>query len=163
MCIRDRDEIRDQVFEFYMQVRDFLNIYDRVDENYEIYTEHMENGQFQLKLFCIHTAKNLKEFLDKGNSAVFFSATLLPLRYYVNLLSGDMNDYAVYASSTFRPEQRLLLVGSDVSSKYTRRGQAEYQRMASYIPVSYTHLDVYKRQPLRRTRSWPSPPSLWLR
>ncbi|MBU9734913.1 ATP-dependent DNA helicase [Diplocloster agilis] len=135
----EQDEIRDQVFEFYMQVRDFLNIYDRVDENYEIYTEHMENGQFQLKLFCIHTAKNLKEFLDKGNSAVFFSATLLPLRYYVNLLSGDMNDYAVYASSTFRPEQRLLLVGSDVSSKYTRRGQAEYQRMASYIQKTIFH------------------------
>ena len=58
MCIRDR--IRTQVFEFYMQVGDFLNTYDRVDENYEIYTEHMENGNFQLKLFCIHTARNLK-------------------------------------------------------------------------------------------------------
>ena len=84
-------------------------------------------------------AKAYREFLDKGNSAVFFSETLLPLRYYVNLLSGDMNDYAVYASSTFRPEQRLLLVGSDVSSKYTRRGQAEYQRMASYIQKTIFH------------------------
>ena len=42
-------------------------------------------------------------------------------------------DYAVYARSPFDTDRRLLLVGTDVSSRYTRRGEREYDRMAAYI------------------------------
>lgn len=129
----EQDDLRRKVLEFYLEVRKFLNTYDRVDENYEIYTEHAENGKFRLKLYCIHTARNLKGYLDKGNSTIFFSATLLPIKYYLSLLSGDPQDYAVYAESAFRPEQKILLIANDVSSRYTRRGPEEYARIAEYI------------------------------
>ena len=39
----------------------------------------------------------------------------------------------MYAQSVFTDEQRLLLVGRDVSSKYTRRTPGEFARIASYI------------------------------
>ena len=38
--------------------------------------------RFRLKLFCVNPAANLGEYLKKGRSAVFFSATLLPMDYY---------------------------------------------------------------------------------
>lgn len=78
-------------------------------------------------------AVNLRLCLDKGVSAVFFSATLLPVNYYKDLLTGDPEDYAVYARSPFDQDRRLLLIGTDVSSRYTRRGEPEYARMAEYI------------------------------
>lgn len=34
---------------------------------------------------------------------------------------------------TFSEEQSLLLMGSDVSSRYTRRNQSEFERIAQYI------------------------------
>lgn len=126
-------DIKDKVLEFYFQVRHFINMYDRLDENYVIYTEHDEEGKFKIKLFCVNPSRNLLDCLNKGNSTVFFSATLLPIMYYKGLLSGDIEDYAVYATSPFEEENRLILIGNDVSSKYTRRNYLEYKKAADYI------------------------------
>ena len=46
---------------------------------------------------------------------------------------GDEEDYAIYAQSPFNSENRLLAIGADVSSRYTRRGVKEYERIAAYI------------------------------
>ena len=127
------EELRKTLMDFYFQVRDFLNISERADENYEIYTELDQEGKFLIHLFCVRPAVNLRLCMDKGISTIFFSATLLPVNYYKDLLTGDMEDYAVYARSPFDTGKRLLLIGTDVSSRYTRRGEAEYQRMADYV------------------------------
>ncbi len=124
---------REQVLDFYFEVRNFLGIFDRVDDHYRVYTEMLPDGRFMLRLFCIDPARNLSECLEKGQSTVFFSATLLPVQYYKELLSGNLEDYAVYAESPFPKENRLLMVASDVSSKYTRRNQREYEKIVSYI------------------------------
>ena len=127
------EELRESLLDFYFQVRDFLGISERLDENYEIYTELDREGRFLIHLYCVRPAVNLRLCLDKGISTVFFSATLLPVNYYKDLLTGENEDYAVYARSSFDTQKRLLLVGTDVSSRYTRRGGQEYDRMAAYI------------------------------
>jgi Rad3-related DNA helicase len=72
--------------------------------------------------------------MDRGRSAVLFSATLLPINYYMEQLGGKKEeDYAVYAPSSFMPENRLIMIGCDVSTKYTRRNEKEYQRILDYI------------------------------
>ena len=126
-------EVRENVLDFYFQVRSFLNIYDGLDENYVVYTEYREDGRFVLKLFCVNPAANLQKCLDKGNSAVFFSATLLPIRYYKRLLSTEKDNYAVYIDSSFDTKKRLLMNGVDVSTRYTMRSREMYQRYAAYI------------------------------
>ena len=122
-----------EMTEFYFNLRNFLNIYDRVDERYVIYTEHDEEGKFRICLFCVDPSYNLQECLDKGRATVFFSATLLPIQYYKEMLSTKTDNYAVYAQTSFSKEQKLLLIGRDVSSRYTRRNQAEFQKIATYI------------------------------
>lgn len=121
------------VLEFYFTLRNFLNIYDVVDEHYVIYSRITEEGQFILKLFCVDPSVNLQKCIDKSVSTVFFSATLLPITYYKRLLTTETDVYAVYAQSTFEEKQRLLAFGTNVSTKYTRRNAAEYQKMAAYI------------------------------
>lgn len=124
---------RDEVTDFYFTVRNFLAIYERVDEHYVIYGQHEEDGRFAIKLFCVDPSYNLQECIDKGNATIFFSATLLPIQYYKKLLTANTDVYAVYARTTFSQEQRLLLIGTDVSSKYTRRNETEYRKYAEYI------------------------------
>ena len=124
---------RDEVMEFYFSLRNFLSIYDLVDEHYVIYSSVQEDGTFALKLYCADPSANLQNCLDKARSTMFFSGTLLPIGYYKRLLSTEPENYAVYAHSVFTPDQRLLFVGTDVSSKYTRRTPDEYMRIATYI------------------------------
>ena len=124
---------RKTVTEFYLNVRNFLNIHELVDSHYVIYSEHTEDGRFMLKLYCVDPSLNLQSCINKGNATIFFSATLLPIQYYKSLLSTKEDNYAVYAETAFTEEQKLLLVGRDVSSKYTRRNQTEFSKIASYI------------------------------
>jgi Rad3-related DNA helicase len=49
------------------------------------------------------------------------------------MLTGNIDDYAIYAESSFPKERRKILIGSDVSSRYTRRNDAEYEKICSYI------------------------------
>lgn len=128
-------EKKKRVLDFYFAVRGFLNIHDIMDENYVIFSEMMEDGRFQIKLFCVNPAVNLQNYLEQGNSTIFFSATLLPVHYYKKLLSVEKDDYAVYAHSSFPQENKFLFVGTDVSTRYTRRGESTYQRFARYIAV----------------------------
>lgn len=124
---------RKEILDFYFSIRNFLSIYDLVDENYVIYSEIREDGSFMIKLFCVDPSKNLQKCLDKGNATIFFSATLLPINYYKELLSTRKDNYAIYAKSTFSKEQSLLLFAKDVSTRYTRRNRAEFSKIASYI------------------------------
>lgn len=125
--------VRKEVLEFYFQISHFLEMYELADENYVTYSELEADGSFILKLFCVNPSKNLKECMMRGRSTILFSATLLPIRYYKMLLGADEGDYEVYAKSVFRPEKMGLYIGSDVTSKYTRRSDEEYYRIASYI------------------------------
>ena len=109
-------EKKKRVLDFYFAVRSFLNIHD-------------------IKLFCVNPSVNLQNYLEQGNSTIFFSATLLPVHYYKKLLSVEKDDYAVYAHSSFPQENKFLFIGTDVSTRYTRRGESTYQRFARYIAV----------------------------
>lgn len=125
--------IRKDILDFFFQIGQFLNIYEIVDENYIIYSHFLSNGEFALKLFCVNPSRNLQERMQKGRSTILFSATLLPIQYYKKLLGAEEGDYEVYAQSTFQEEKRALFLASDVTSKYTRRTDAEYERIACYI------------------------------
>ncbi|MDD3403029.1 MAG: ATP-dependent DNA helicase [Hespellia sp.] len=124
---------REEILNLYFEIRSFLNIHDRLDENYVTYSELEPGGRFKVKLFCVNPSVNLQEFLAQGNSTVFFSATLLPINYYKKLLSVDSDDYAIYAKSPFQTENRLLMIGNDVSTKYTLRSEEMYRKFAAYI------------------------------
>ena len=127
------DDKRELVQDLYFQVRSFVNIHDIMDENYVIYCELKKDGRFMVKLFCVNPAVNLQSYLEYGVAAVFFSATLLPIHYYKKLLSVERDDYAIYAETSFAKENRLLLMGTDVSTRYTMRSVSMYERIARYI------------------------------
>lgn len=124
---------RAEIMDFYFALRHFLNIYGLVDEHYVMYVCHTKDKRFMLRLFCVDPSKNLQNCLDRGRAAVYFSATLLPIQYYRKLLSSRTDDYAVYAKSVFEERQWLLLLGRDVTTKYTRRTEDGYRRIAEYI------------------------------
>ena len=141
--LEDHDDspVRADILSFYFEVSHFLEMYELADENYVTYSELREDGSFIVKLFCVNPAGNLRDCMRRGRSTILFSATLLPIQYYKTLLGAEEGDYEVYARSVFRPDKLGLYIGSDVTSRYTRRGDAEYYRIAAYI-----HNIIEKRQ-----------------
>ena len=140
------DGAPDEIMEFYFKISGFTDICARLDERYRIYTERPyagyrkkseEDGRhtsdFRLRLLCVDPSGNLSEYLSKGKATVFFSATLLPVTYYMDLLAGNRDDYSVYASSIFDPDKLHVYINPEVTSRYTRRSSAEYRRIAQSI------------------------------
>ena len=124
---------REAVLSLYFEVRHFLAMYDFSDTDYRFFTSYGEDGAFYARVQCMQPARALAEQLKKGKSAVFFSATLLPVRYYMEELGGTEEDYAIYVPSPFSKEQRLILVACDVNFRYANRGQKMYEKAADYI------------------------------
>jgi len=125
--------VKDEILEFYFEISRFLDVYERVDENYVTYTEYGADGSFMIKEFCVNPAKRLQECMERGRGSILFSATFLPIQYYKKLLGGTEEDYEVYAHSNFDPSKRGIFIGNEVTSKYTRRGKQEYYNIANYI------------------------------
>ncbi len=125
--------VKEQILDLYFKLKHFLEIYEGLDEKYVKYMQLREDGSFFLKLFCVDPSNNLKECMRRGRSSVLFSATFLPIQYYKKLLGGEEKDYEVYANSVFQAEKRALLVAKDVTSKYTRRSEEEFYKIAEYI------------------------------
>ena len=129
----EESPVRKEVLDFYFKISHFLLIYEKLGEDYIIYTSYDEAGNFFLRLYCVDPAKNLQECMENGVASILFSATLLPIQYYKKLLGGTKEDYEVYAKSTFDPSKRALLIGRDVTSRYAMRSTLQYRSIAQYI------------------------------
>lgn len=125
---------REVVLNFFFDVRHFYNMFENMGpDDYVIYAQIVEDGRFMIKLLCADPSESIKRCTQRAVSSIFFSATLLPITYYRQMLGALDYDNAVYAKSVFDPNKRGLFVANDVTSKYTRRNRDEYARIARYI------------------------------
>ncbi len=122
----------EELLEFYFDLNFFVYVFSIYDENYVNYIEAGQGGNIKLKLLCFDPSHNLMEYLG-DRSAVFFSATLIPVGYYIDLISGDRGDYTVYARSTFDSRRCAHFIVTDVSSVYKQRNDDTYYKIANVI------------------------------
>lgn len=128
---------QDAVLQLYFDLLHFNNMYEARDEGTVIYMEQFPNNSFMIKLYCVNPAGHLRGCLERARATIFFSATMLPIHYYKELLGNQETDRAIYIQSPFAAENRRILIGSDVSSRYKRRGKAEYRKFCEYIDAVY--------------------------
>ena len=123
----------EDILNFYFELNSFVftaGLYD--EESYVNYIERTHENNVRIKLMCVNPSSNLMEYLGK-RSAVFFSATLIPVTYYIDLISADRRDYTVYARSTFDNNRCGHFIVEDVSSLYKQRGEQTYNNIARVI------------------------------
>jgi DNA excision repair protein ERCC-2 len=81
-------------------------------------------GAIEVELMCLDaSAKLAASYLDRY-PAVFFSATLAPLPYYMGLLQGHHRQdttESLLLGSPFPPENLLVMVCSNLSTRYNQR------------------------------------------
>ncbi|MBQ9828537.1 MAG: ATP-dependent DNA helicase [Lachnospiraceae bacterium] len=127
-------ELRKQILDVYFSALNFMYACDLMDDRYIMFTKPLGGNDHLVKIMCIDPSGDISRRLDSGRSTVFFSATLLPIDYYRNLLSSKPEqDLSMYVDSPFDEDKRFIAVSSDVSSRYTRRNESEYRKIAAYI------------------------------
>lgn len=109
----------EEILQLYFDINFFIAIMQLYDENYVTYMKK-ESQDFQLTLFCVSPAKNLKVYLSKCYSTILFSATLSPIKYYVNMLGGNEASYRLKLPSPFKKENLQVFV-SPINIRYNHR------------------------------------------
>jgi DNA excision repair protein ERCC-2 len=81
--------------------------------------------------------------LERSQSTVFFSATLLPMDYFTKLLTGDVDHPKRIFQSPFPHENVCLLIQNKISTKYAPRADS-YSDIAEAIEtICSTHVGNY--------------------
>ena len=91
----------------------FLKIAEVYDGTYRTLIDRETQ---RVSLFCLDPSLRLAKTIKGLRSAIFFSATLSPLAYFVELLGGGPTDKTEVYASPFAPEQmRISIAPFDVS------------------------------------------------
>lgn len=124
----------DQVLEVYFNAISFVKIAELYDERYVTFIDTY-SSDVRVKLFCIDPSYLLAEAVKRGKTAVFFSATLTPLSYFMEVLGGDKEDYNINLTSPFDNKKLCLLVEDKISTKYRNR-ENSYDKIADIVKVA---------------------------
>ena len=125
------NEENEELMDLYFDVYSFLSISDFYDKNYTtIYTKTF-NGM-TIKIYCVNPQKVIEEKMKKAKSNIIFSATLIPMDYFMKMYSYDEEDFIINLKSPFDVNNRLLMIGDNVATTYNKRFETS-EDIASYI------------------------------
>jgi DNA excision repair protein ERCC-2 len=152
-------DFRQALLDFYFQCSNYLRTSEYFDTFYVSYFERQGQNDLKAKLFCLDPAPMLAMPLERSQSTIFFSATLLPMDYFMKLLTGAAVHHKRIFQSPFPTENVSLLVHSGISTKYAQRSDS-YTAIADAIETvcaahagnylvffpSYAYLDAVLEQ-----------------
>jgi DNA excision repair protein ERCC-2 len=143
LAMNQATEFRQELLEFYFECSNYLRTAEYFDTFYVSYFERQGQADLKAKLFCLDPAPMLAFPLERSQSTIFFSATLLPLNYFMKLLTGDANHPRRIFQSPFPTENVSLLIHDGISTKYAQRADS-YAAIASTIEtICSTHVGNY--------------------
>lgn len=121
----------------YFAVSQFLRTAKLYDERFATFAE-VTRLDMRVKLFCMDPSELLKEQAKGYRSHVYFSATLTPVRYYMDMLGASDQDYTLALPSPFESE-RLQVDVRPISTRYQDRNE-------SYGPIAKLIADTIAKR-----------------
>ncbi len=114
-----KNENYSSVLDLFFQSSSFLKMSELYCGDFDYYAGD-EDG-FKVKLFCKNPSNVLREINETVRSVVFFSATLIPLKYYSSILGGKDDDNVIRFNSPFDSKSLDLILNRGISMKYRER------------------------------------------
>jgi len=108
-----------ELLDLYFECTSFIRISNLYDDKYITYIEK-DKKEVALKLFCIDPSYLLHEITKFHKATIYFSATLIPLEYYKEVLGGDEGDISIALKSPFNRDNLNLFI-SRLSTRYRDR------------------------------------------
>jgi DNA excision repair protein ERCC-2 len=119
-----RTAYRAVLLEFYFRAGAFLRVADAYDGDYVTCLE-TAGGDLCVKLFCVDPSRQLGAALQRGRSAVFFSATLTPPHYYQSLFGSRSTIGQLRVPAPFPRENLCVVLTRRISTRYGDRDRTK--------------------------------------
>jgi DNA excision repair protein ERCC-2 len=110
---------REELLSLYFELFSMLRTIGRYDERYR--TLVTPGRSPQLKLYCVDPSVLLRQAVERGRAAVFFSATLTPTEYYRELLGGQSGDTTLSLASPFDRANLAVLIHPGIRTHFKAR------------------------------------------
>lgn len=130
----NKTEGHEQLLELYFNILTFIRISEFYNDAYVTYIEEQDND-IKIKMFCLDPSSLLYDRVKQAKASIFFSATLTPINYFKDMLGGCNNDYILRLESPFSPENRAILIGDRVPTRYKYR-EKSYSIIVQYIKTT---------------------------
>lgn len=114
-----KSEDQQLLLDTYFEASAFVRISKLYDERYVTYVEADSNDVF-LKMFCLDPSHLLQQIRKRFRASIYFSATLLPLPYFMDMLGDSKEDYTLAIPSPFAKEQTEIFI-QPISTRYRAR------------------------------------------
>lgn len=115
-----KGEIDEEILTIYFEILAFLRIADLYDDHFITWIKQ-DAHDITIKQFCMNPCRAVSQTLALGKGAVFFSATLTPIRYYHDLLLTKANQKNIALPSPFDPQKAKLLIHRGIDTRYRVR------------------------------------------
>ena len=103
----------------------FLLIYDyyiKYKDQYKLFIRSEKEDEITLNMMCLDASKFIVSSLNHFEGSIFFSATLSPIDYYINLIVNNNNNFKTLSlPSPFKKENFKVLVDNSTSFIYKDR------------------------------------------
>jgi DNA excision repair protein ERCC-2 len=125
----------ENVYSYNYRVGEFLtNFFNKTEESYLHFSQKDKGGRALLEVRCLDGREITQPVLGEVKGGILMSGFLSPPKVYRDLILRDLSHVHLKEfESPFPPENRLLLVADDVSSKYQKRNHEMLQRWRDYI------------------------------
>ena len=117
--------------DFSRECHRFEFLLENYPEHSKLYFEKRDN-RASIHLYCLDPSEYLSASAKALRGRVYFSATLSPIEYYMDALSGSHDDPCLLLPSPFPKENFDLILAPMVSTRYKDRA-ATYEEVASYL------------------------------
>lgn len=128
-------EARTALLETYFRATAFVRVAETFDEHFVCYTE-TDGRDVRTRQFCLDPSELLADALKRARSTVFFSATLLPMKYFFEILGGrkggNAPDRILRLSSPFDAAHLGLMVLPQIRTEFRVRDRS-YESLADII------------------------------
>ncbi|KON88671.1 ATP-dependent helicase [Sporosarcina globispora] len=116
---QNRINTDEELLEVYFAAQNFIRIGKLYDERFVTFIQKQRNNLI-IKLFCLDPSNLLQKARKGYKSAIFFSATLMPLNYYLDMLGFKEEDFILSVPSPFSKDQAKICI-QPLSTRYRDR------------------------------------------
>jgi DNA excision repair protein ERCC-2 len=107
--LREGPGASELLLETYFAAQNWHRISKLFDEQFILYAE-IQRNEVKIKQFCLDPSYLIRQAGKSFRSRVYFSATLSPMRYYMDMLGGEEDDYVLRIPSPFSSEQSKVMI-----------------------------------------------------
>ena len=127
--LRQNGALPEEVNELYLAVTRFLKLLMIKNDSHKLYYNKQEKT---VNLLCLDSAGYLRGSFENALSAILFSATLMPMEYFMKVTGGEMDDYSMICKSPFDEANLTVFAATNLDLTYRGRGK-NVPYVADYI------------------------------